>query len=69
MIGNINNIFTKINKLEDKNKEKDNKIKELETKISIYEASISNTMRYPTYSLKNKSQISNNDISYREKNL
>lgn len=61
LLGNINNIMVRMNRLEDLNKEKDDKIKELEDKISKYENNLSNTMSYPTYSLPNKSQRSKNE--------
>ena len=61
LLGNINNIMVRMNRLEDLNKEKDDRIKELEDKISKYENNLSNTMSYPTYSLPNKSQKSKNE--------
>ena len=61
LMGNINNIMIRMNKLENLNKEKDDRLKELEDRISKYENNLSNTMSYPTYSLPNKSQKSKND--------
>ena len=63
-LNNLNNMLTRINKLEDLNQEKDNKIKELEDQISKYEGNISNIMSYPIYSIPNKSQKSRNENSY-----
>ena len=61
VIGNLNTIINRINKLEDLNQEKDNKIKDLEDRINKYEENINNTMSYPTCSFPNKSQRSRND--------
>ena len=64
LLNNINQILTKMNKLEKENQEKGNRIKELEDKVFKFEKNFNNAINSPVNSDDNKSPIiSKNEIN------